>query len=334
MTPLSPLPLHPPLPIHSQSPISSLMTGLMYHKPEDHVSYLKQCLQELDGADAKTSNGTYHSVLEMKKTSPLPPIPPALTNGDVKKNLKYIFILVGENLRRQAEQLEGSDENWKVLSELIKVGKLVSEETAFTAVKTDVDNTLEANPENLIGFLVEGFPRTTEQYQMFEKEFGRPDMILSLESEDYRLKFRLDKRKESNLRVDDTEEAVENRISSFQTSTMSVIDQFQGHSNVLHRVNVDRDVEEVFYDMANIIDGAFFEIRENNTANNALNAMDPLPPIPKQKTNTEEELVTQGADSEAGGKDEMKQGATEETDASKVCYKLMNDVIDSYRGDG
>lgn len=62
-------------------------------------------------------------------------------------------------------------------------------------------------------------------------------MILSLESEDYRMKFRLDKRKESNLRVDDTEEAVENRISSFQTSTMSVIDQFQGHSNVLHRVS-------------------------------------------------------------------------------------------------
>lgn len=57
----------------------------------------------------------------------------------------------------------------------------------------------------------------------------------------------------------------------------------------------------------------------------ALNAMDPLPPIPKQKTNTEEELVSQGADSEAGKKDEIKQ---DETDAPKVCYKLINDVID------
>ncbi|PIK35723.1 Adenylate kinase domain containing protein [Apostichopus japonicus] len=338
----------------------SLMTGLMYHKPEDHVSYLKQCLQELDGADANNiqwhmfvdggkqsaplppinkSNSEKrqlppkdHSVLEMKKTSPLPPIPPALTNGDVKKNLKYVFILggpgsgkdvqskrlaeryegfalisVGENLRRQAEQLEGSDENWKVLSELIKVGKLVSEETAFTAVKTDVDKTLEANPENLIGFLIEGFPRTTEQYQMFEKEFGKPDMILSLESEDYRMKFRLDKRKESNLRVDDTEEAVENRISSFRLAPCQSLTSFK-----VTPMYYIEDVEEVFYDMANIIDGAFFEIRENNTTNNALNAMDPLPPIPKQKTNTEEVLVSQGADSEAGMKDEIKQDETDE----------------------
>lgn len=49
------------------------MTGLMYHKPEDHVSYLKQCLQELDGADA--NNIQWHMFVDGgKQSAPLPPI--------------------------------------------------------------------------------------------------------------------------------------------------------------------------------------------------------------------------------------------------------------------
>ncbi|XP_070582165.1 uncharacterized protein [Ptychodera flava] len=56
----------------------SLMTGLMYYRPEDHVEYLQSCLQK--AKEAGHENIKWNSFVEgVKRTSPLPPITPSLS---------------------------------------------------------------------------------------------------------------------------------------------------------------------------------------------------------------------------------------------------------------
>lgn len=43
------------------------------------------------------------------------------------------------------------------------------QETAFETLQAEIEKTLAAKPENLLGFLIEGFPRTMEQMDLFEK---------------------------------------------------------------------------------------------------------------------------------------------------------------------
>ncbi|KAJ8300073.1 hypothetical protein KUTeg_021592 [Tegillarca granosa] len=53
----------------------SLMTGLMYHRPTDHIQYLIDCLEKVkaQGPD----NITWSSFVDIRRTkTPLPPIPP------------------------------------------------------------------------------------------------------------------------------------------------------------------------------------------------------------------------------------------------------------------
>ncbi|KAJ8038416.1 Adenylate kinase isoenzyme 5 [Holothuria leucospilota] len=337
----------------------SLMTGLMYHKPEDHVGYLKKCLQEIesseidsikwhmfvDGAkqstplppiaknntDKKPPIVTDSSVIEMKKTSPLPPISSsaAAAPGMVQQQkLKFVFIIggpgcgkaelchqlaerykgyvhvsVGELLRQTSAALGESDDKWKALAELIKDGKLVPQETAFETLKAEIEKTLSAKPENLLGFLIEGFPRTVEQMDLFEKEYGYPDIVFSLESADFRLKSRLLKRKDSQLRLDDREEAIENRLSNFKSLTLPLVEQLTRLSqrNIVHRVNVDRHADEVFYDVANLCDVGLFgkqdsprKVIENDSI--TMKSVDPLPPISSEKGEEEEQVSEKEGD--------------------------------------
>ena len=47
------------------------MTGLMYNKPEDHVAYLKECLEQIQNEGNESI--TWKKFIRIK--SPLPPIP-------------------------------------------------------------------------------------------------------------------------------------------------------------------------------------------------------------------------------------------------------------------
>lgn len=51
----------------------SLMTGLMYHRPQDHIKYLIDCLQKVH--DKGQDNITWSSFVDIRRTkTPLPPI--------------------------------------------------------------------------------------------------------------------------------------------------------------------------------------------------------------------------------------------------------------------
>ena len=66
----------------SYIPIQSLMAALMYHKPDDHITFLQQCLVQANITDGQLtwdsfvthSNGTARSRHEFSSSNPLPPI--------------------------------------------------------------------------------------------------------------------------------------------------------------------------------------------------------------------------------------------------------------------
>ncbi|WAR31493.1 KAD5-like protein [Mya arenaria] len=61
----------------------SLMTGLMYHRPTDHIKYLIDCLQKVH--DKGQENITWSSFVDIRRTkTPLPPI----SNGQVRPGSK------------------------------------------------------------------------------------------------------------------------------------------------------------------------------------------------------------------------------------------------------
>ena len=61
------------------------MSGLMYYRPEDHISYLLDCLQKLQSQGITSVK--WNQFIDLKRKSPLPPIIPTSPSGDkVQRN--------------------------------------------------------------------------------------------------------------------------------------------------------------------------------------------------------------------------------------------------------
>lgn len=50
------------------------MTGLMYYRPEDHITYLQNCLKKVREQAIETV--TWNIFIESQRKTPLPPISP------------------------------------------------------------------------------------------------------------------------------------------------------------------------------------------------------------------------------------------------------------------
>lgn len=52
--------------------LQSLMTGLMFHRPDDHIDFLIDCLHKVK--DTGTGIVNWNSFVDFKRSAPLPPI--------------------------------------------------------------------------------------------------------------------------------------------------------------------------------------------------------------------------------------------------------------------
>ncbi|XP_071801913.1 adenylate kinase isoenzyme 5-like [Asterias amurensis] len=331
----------------------SLMTGLMYHKPGDHVDYMLECLTKIKGtqqgdgvrwntfvdevkgqaplppinttpaAPALEREPTFTTEvpLGMKRSSPLPPIATSPSVTTVKQfpfpNIRFIFVLGGpgsskrEHCHRLADRYKGylhisvgnllrrkfrkypQDDKWKMLADVVSSGQLIPNETALDLVQKKIDSKAAKHPD-ILGFIIEGFPRSVEQVQAFEKQFGSADVALFLMCDEMRLKNRLEKRMKESDRADDTDAAISNRLSNFKEGATSVAQHFE-NKGLLETVNCDRDVDEVFYDISKLIDSRFFtphpEAAKDSVELGIIGkSVSPLPPI-QTDVNTEPSIV-------------------------------------------
>jgi len=110
-----------------------------------------------------------------------------------------------------------------------------------------IDLLAEAMSKESTGFLVDGFPATMEQAQLFEKTVGSPVKIIVFEMNDELMRVRL----EGRGNFDDRKDAIRKRIDNYNEGTKPVI---QAYSKLVKSVNADQSPDAVFSDVCKILE--------------------------------------------------------------------------------
>lgn len=127
------------------------------------------------------------------------------------EKLGYRYLGTGEMLRAIAQQ--GGPEAEK-LNEMFAKGALLDDETTCKLVKETL-----SKPEYQNGVIIDGYPRTVTQKNIFDPDF---DIILYIKVSDEIAIKRLSERGRS----DDTPEAIEKRLELYHHETGPLLDIF------------------------------------------------------------------------------------------------------------
>ena len=124
-------------------------------------------------------------------------------------------------------------------------GELVPDELQFQIVGDYVAKECDPNK----GFVFTGFPRTFEQISFMENMFGGGfDKVFVLVVSKEEFLKRLAKRAILENRSDETPEAIEERLSEYNSKTTPVINYYR-EKGVVEEINGERSVEEIFEDI-------------------------------------------------------------------------------------
>ena len=161
----------------------------------------------------------------------------------VKYNLKQLS--TGDMLRESI--IEGS-ELGKKASSIMDRGELVSDDIILSMIK---DQLRKSRSD---GFIFDGFPRNLEQAKALDKILHelklRLDLVIEIVVNDEVLINRIENRaKESkNVRSDDNEEVLKNRLNIYHEST-EMIKPFYFNQKKLVKIDGMRSVEQVSSDI-------------------------------------------------------------------------------------
>lgn len=145
------------------------------------------------------------------------------------EKLGFKYLGTGEILREIAERGEPGSEK---LNEIFTKGKLVDDQTICKLIKETLSKSDYQN-----GFIVDGYPRTAQQKNIFDPNF---DIVLYIKVADEVAIKRLS----SRGRFDDTPEAIKERMDLYHKETGSLLDIFQSEGK-LWVVDGERSVEAV-----------------------------------------------------------------------------------------
>merc|ERR1712037_913944 len=142
---------------------------------------------------------------------------------------KYRFTHLSSGDLLRDEVMTNSARGMQIFGTMEK-GNLVPDEVV-------IDLLAEAMAKESTGFLVDGFPATVEQAQLFEKTVGSPVKIIVFEMKDELMRVRL--------------EAIKKRIDNYNEGTKPVI---KAYSNLVKSVNADQSKEAMFSEVCKILD--------------------------------------------------------------------------------
>lgn len=151
---------------------------------------------------------------------------PHIISGDIARNLAKEHTPVGEEVKED-----------------IKEGQLIPTELLFPKVREAIEKALSVG-----GFILDGYPRDPKESQMllsFFKEKGIPlDRVIVIDLDRGSVLSRLLKRADDEKRSDDTLEAINERLTIYNTLTKEVIAELQSQGGV-KEINGDDTVENV-----------------------------------------------------------------------------------------
>jgi UMP-CMP kinase len=171
--------------------------------------------------------------------------PPGAGKGTQCNNLVSHFkgeithLSAGDLLR--AERNSGS-ENGELINNMIKEGQIVPAEITVNLLK----RAMEENPNRR--FLIDGFPRNTENLQVWEQimqDCSETEFVLWFVANDQVVTDRLLDRGKTSGRVDDNLESIKKRLKTYTDSTIPIIQHFQARDKV-REIDGSNSVEETF----------------------------------------------------------------------------------------
>lgn len=148
----------------------------------------------------------------------------------------FKHLSAGDLLR--AEVNSGSDVG-KECDTLMKEGKLVPVEITIGLLKKAMD------ASGMDRFLIDGFPRATDQAEVFEAQIGAPTAVLFYDCPQEEMEKRLLKRGETSGRADDNQETVKKRFQTYVEQTMPVVEAYEKRS-LTHKISATAAPAEVY----------------------------------------------------------------------------------------
>jgi adenylate kinase len=131
-------------------------------------------------------------------------------------------------------------------------GDLVSDDLMIELIRTRLEQ-----PDTDLGFILDGFPRTTVQAEALDAMFadiGRSfSVVFALQIPDEVAFERLRKRAQVEGRADDTDEAIRRRLENYHRETEPLIEYYRVRGNLVP-IHGDRSENEVFAEIQSALE--------------------------------------------------------------------------------
>lgn len=128
----------------------------------------------------------------------------------------------------------------KSLLYIVASGKLVPSESMIDQVREEIYRSLPSAK----GFVMDGCPANKAQGILFEKTVGPIDIILYLDAPIGTLKGRMIHRSRASMRMDDTEDSINERIRTHLEYKEELMKEFSEKMKVINGSNSPEDVFE------------------------------------------------------------------------------------------
>ncbi|XP_078605176.1 uncharacterized protein LOC144878458 isoform X3 [Branchiostoma floridae x Branchiostoma japonicum] len=159
----------------------------------------------------------------------------------------YTHLSSGDLLR---DEVKSGSERGKKLTEIMEKGELVPMSVVLDLLREAM---LKRAGESQ-GFLIDGYPREVQQGVEFEEKIAACDCVLYFECSDETMMERLLGRAKTSGRVDDNEETIKKRLTTFHNATEPVV-QYYEDKKKLSKISAERPPDEVFTDVCKVLGG-------------------------------------------------------------------------------
>ncbi|XP_052787877.1 adenylate kinase isoenzyme 5-like isoform X5 [Mya arenaria] len=175
----------------------------------------------------------------------------------IKRYPGFVHISIGDLLRQEISNKGTADEKWTMISSLVSKGEMAPEEETVELLKAQLIKHKDAK-----AFVVEGFPRDKGQVDAFNKQIGGLNFAILFDCEEFYMQNRLLNRGRASGRIDDNATAVANRLNFYKYNTLPILKYFDDAGKLVVKnitdLDGDRDSDEMFYDISQMFDFAFF----------------------------------------------------------------------------
>ena len=156
------------------------------------------------------------------------------TQGNIlSEKLGIPYLSTGHIFREMAKEKSALGRKVK---EIMTAGLLQPDDLTVKVVESYL-----SRPEYSKGYIMDGFPRTLEQVEMFKNGV---DKVVYLNISDKEALVRLEFQNSDGSRPDATAQAIKKRIEIFHEVTEPVIDHYR-QKEMLVEIDGERDIEEI-----------------------------------------------------------------------------------------